>query len=245
MKEGLELLFTLQQQDDKIIEIQNLIKEIPAEIKKLEDERDGKASIIEKTKEKLSINIKEREKLEKEILLIKEKINKYKDQMSKATTNKEYQGFMAEIKYEENSIASVEEKIIEKMVDSDEIMSEIRESEAEFEKIVSNYNKKITDMTASMGFSKQKLSEHLKEKNSIREKISPKLLRVYDNLFLKKNGKAVSLVETEFCGVCNVMIRPQYLLELVTTDQMKVCENCGRILYKALEAPEDGEETQN
>lgn len=245
MKEGLELLHALQQQDDQIIEIQTLIKGIPAEIKKLEDERDGKATIIEKTKEKLNSNIKEREKLEKEILLIKEKINKYKDQMSKATTNKEYQGFMAEIKYEENSIASVEEKIIEKMVQSDEIMSEIRESESEFERIVSDYNKKIKDMNASMGYSKQKLEEHSKEKESLREKIPTKLLRVYDKLFKKKNGKAISLVETEFCGVCNVMLRPQYLLELVTTDQMKVCENCGRILYKKLEVQEEDPEAQN
>ena len=46
--------------------------------------------------------------------------------MSKATTNKEYQGFIAEIKYEEDNISTLEEKVIEKMVESDEIENEIR-----------------------------------------------------------------------------------------------------------------------
>ena len=56
--------------------------------------------------------MKTREKLEKEILVIREKINKYKEQLNKATTNKEYQGFNAEIKYAQDTISSIEEKII-------------------------------------------------------------------------------------------------------------------------------------
>ena len=99
MKEGLEKLHALQQLDDRIKEVETSLKQIPETIQELELERDGKASIIEKTRNKLSENIKEREKLEKEVLLVKEKMKKYKEQMSKATTNKEYQGFIAEIKF--------------------------------------------------------------------------------------------------------------------------------------------------
>ena len=110
MKEGLEILYTLQQKDDQVTEIKNLIKEIPGEVKKLEEERDGKATILENARAKLNENIKKREKLEKDILLIKEKIKKYKDQMSKATTNKEYQGFMTEVQYEEANVAGIEER---------------------------------------------------------------------------------------------------------------------------------------
>ncbi|MCP5105559.1 MAG: hypothetical protein GY950_19390 [bacterium] len=235
MKEGLEILYTLQQHDDTVRDIESLIKGIPGEIKKLEDERDGKATMIENTKAKLNGNIKQREKLEKEILLIKEKINKYKEQMSKATTNKEYQGFMAEIKYEENNITGVEEKIIEHMLESDEIMAEIRESEAEYNKIAAEYNEKITELNSNLDYNKIKLSDRIKERKELRTKIPKNLLRVYDNLMKNRNGKAVSYVETEFCGVCNVMIRPQRLNELISTDRMFVCESCGRLLFKEIE----------
>ena len=50
MKEGLDILYALQQKDDQLKEIENIIKEIPLKIKELEDERDSRSSIIEKAK---------------------------------------------------------------------------------------------------------------------------------------------------------------------------------------------------
>lgn len=235
MKKGLAILYTLQQNDDNIKELENVIKEIPVAVKKLEVERDGKESIVELAKIKLNENVKERERLEKEILVIKEKIKKYKEQMNKSTTNKEYQGFISEIKFEEENISSVEEKIIEKMLESDEIMKEIRDSETEYHKIADDYNLKIKELNSDLDEQKIKVSEALKKRALIRKDIPEKLLKIYDQLADKKGGKAVSFVETDFCGICNVKIRPQRLSELISTGDMFFCENCSRILYKRIE----------
>jgi predicted nucleic acid-binding Zn-ribbon protein len=245
LKEGLEKLHALQQLDDRIKEVETSLKQIPETIQELELERDGKASIIEKTRNKLSENIKEREKLEKEVLLVKEKMKKYKEQMSKATTNKEYQGFIAEIKFEEDNISTLEEKVIEKMLESDEIMNEIRESEEEFNKISREYNKKITDLKGTMEYSKLKLAEAAKEKQSLRGNIPDNLLRIYDNLARNKHGKAVSPVESEFCGVCNVKIRPQRLNEVLSFKVMLTCDSCGRILFVKQAEKEEKKEEEN
>lgn len=237
MKEGLDVLFTLQQTDDRLKEIELTLKEIPLRIRELEEERDGRAEIIESAREKLKANTGSREKLEKEILLIKEKIGKYRDQMSKATTNREYQGFIAEIKFEENLISQIEEKLIEHMVESDEIVAEIQSREEEFQKIVSEYNQRIADFKTSLEYEEKKRTEIGKEREAIRAMAQARLLKVYDNLFVKKAGKVISLVESDFCGVCNIKIRPQLLSELISTDGMFVCENCGRILFKRVEDP--------
>ncbi|MCI0471547.1 MAG: C4-type zinc ribbon domain-containing protein [Candidatus Aminicenantes bacterium] len=242
MKKGLETLYTLQQNDDNIKELENTIREIPTAVKRIENERDGKVSIIESAKTKLSENIKEREKLEKEISLLKEKIKKYKEQMGKSTTNKEYQGFIAEIKFEEDNILGVEEKIIEKMVESDAIMDEIRESEAEFNKIADEYNDKIKELDAVLNEKKTKLSEALKKRGLIRKDVPGNLLDIYDQLSPKKGGKAVSYVDTDFCGICNVKVRPQRLSEIISMTDMFFCENCGRILYKKIEENKDNKE---
>jgi predicted nucleic acid-binding Zn-ribbon protein len=231
LKEGLEKLYRLQQLDDKIKELELSMKEVPETIKKLERERDGKATIIGNTRNKLNENIKGREKLEKEILVVKDKIKKYKDQMNKATTNKEYQGFMAEIKYEEDNISTLEEKVIEKMVESDEIENEIRENEEEYKKISQEYNQKITDLKQSLESNEVVLEEIRKKRDAARVDIPSKLLGSYDNI-AKKYGKVVSLVESDFCGVCNVTIRPQHLNELLSSKEISMCESCGRILYK-------------
>ncbi len=232
MKDGLELIYALQLLDDKIKDLEISFKEIPAIIKKLETERDGKASVIQTTKDKLKQNIKEREKLEKEILQIREKTGKYKDQMNKATTNKEYQGFIAEIKYEDDHIITIEEKIIEKMLESDEILKEITVNEDDFIKISGDYNKRIEELKKTIDNNKQLVSELRVDKDALRPKIHAKLLVMYDVMARKKTGVAVALVETEFCGACNVKIRPQRINELLSSTEISFCESCGRILYK-------------
>jgi len=240
LKEGLELLYTLQIEDDQIKDIEDTIQQIPKKIKKLEEERDSKKNIIENVKKKRDQNVKQREQLEKEIQLLKEKINKYKEQMNKSTTNKEYQGFIAEIKYEEDRISAVEENIIKRMLEFDEIMDEIRERESDFTKIAKEYNNKIKDLNENLKYNQSKLNQENNNKSDLRIKISEKLLKVYDNLFKNKAGKAVSLVETEFCGICNIKIRPQLLSEIISTESIFICENCGRILFKKIEEAETG-----
>jgi len=244
LKEGLEKLYALQQLDDRIREVEISLKDIPETIKRLEQERDGRATIIENARDKLKQNIKDREKLEKEIQVVKDKIKKYKDQMGNATTNKEYQGFMAEIKYEEQNIAALEEKVIEKMVESDDIMNEIRESEAEFKKISEEYNRKITDLKQTTEYNKEKLAENVKNRAAARTTIPANLLTLYDAIAGKRNGKAVSPVETEFCGICNVKIRPQRFNELIAAREVLRCESCGSILYK-IRVINNEEEKQN
>lgn len=243
MKEGLELLYTLQQQDDKIARVENILKEIPIEIKKLEKERDDKANIAQDTRNKLEQNKKKREELEKQILQTKEKIKNKKEQLNKATTNKEYQGFITEIKYEEASITSIEEKIIEKMVESDEIMQEIRENESEYNKIAKEYNKKIKDFTTDFEYQKLKLKKETKNKVAIQSKVPEKLLKIYNKLFTQKSGKAVSYVETYFCEICNMKIRPQLLSEIISNKKVITCENCGRILFKKIEEENNKDQT--
>ncbi len=234
MKEGLDILYALQLKDDQLKDIEAVIKEIPLRIKALEDERDSRSSMIEKARKKLQENGEERKKLEREIAAIRDKIAKYKEQMKKVTTNKEYQGFNSEIKFEEANITAVEEKIIEKMCASDEIMGQIREAEGEFKKIADAYNQQIKDMLANLDYHKNKLSEETQNKKALRARVDPKLLKAYDNLFAKKAGKVVSYVQTDFCGACNIKIRPQVLSEMIMSSDVLICESCGRILFKKI-----------
>ncbi len=234
MKEGLDILYALQQKDDQLKEIEAIIREIPLKIKELEDERDSRSDMIEKAKKKLNHNSEERKKLEREIAAIRDKIGKYKEQMKKVTTNKEYQGFSNEIKFEEANIVGVEEKIIEKMIESDEIMGMIREAEGEFKKIAETYNQQIKDMRSNLDYHKNKLAEETQNKKEMRTRVDPKLLKAYDNLYAKKAGKVVSYVHTDFCGVCNIKIRPQVLSEMIISNDVLVCESCGRILFKKI-----------
>ncbi len=244
MKEGLELLNKLQNYEDNIVETKSRIKEIPLSIKKLEDERESRKKIINDAKTKLDESIKTRNRFEKDIALIKEKISKYREQLNKSTTNKEYQGFISEIKFEEERILTIEENIIEEMLNSDLIMDEIREKEKEFETIADDYNKQIKELEHNMDYHNDKLKKIENERDELRNNITKDLLRIFDNLMKKKGGKAISIVETDFCGICNVKVRPQRLNELITTTNIFYCENCGRLLFKIIEEEKNPDQKQ-
>ncbi len=155
--------------------------------------------------------------------------------MNKSTTNKEYQGFITEIKYEEDQISVIEENIIQRMLEFDEIMDKIRKRESEFNDIAAEYNDKIKELNSHLDYNQSKVIQETENKAELRNKIPVNLLKIYDNLFHKKAGKAISVVETMFCGICNVKIRPQLLNEIISTDNLFICENCGRILFKQIE----------
>ena len=81
----------------------------------------------------------------------------------------------------------------------------------------------------------------MKNKSDLRLKIPDNLLKSYDNLLKNRSGKAVSYVETEFCGICNVKIRPQVLSELISTNDILICESCGRILFSKIDKKKEKE----
>ncbi len=53
------------------------------------------------------------------------------------------------------------------------------------------------------------------------------------------------MVESEFCGVCNVKIRPQRLNELLSFKEMLTCDSCGRILFVKQTEKEEKKEEEN
>ena len=231
MKEGIDILYRLQQKDDRARELDQEISSIPAQIKILEDDRDSRTQMIAESKSKLEANRKERDALEKSILQIKESIKKRKEQLSKATTNQEYQGLNAEIRHDGDRILGVEEKIIEKMVEADLILEEVRTRETEFAAIAEGFNEQIQGHRNTIRAKEEEKAGVLQAREMLRGNASPQLLKTYDMLAAKKAGKALAVVQDGFCGACNVKIRPQILSVIPTTSELLTCENCGRILY--------------
>ena len=61
----------------------------------------------------------------------------------------------------------MEERIIEKMIEADEIMGIIRETESEFNKIAAEYNQKIKELQSYLEYHKNKLSRRDEKQKGI------------------------------------------------------------------------------
>ena len=61
--------------------------------------------------------------------------------------------------------------------------------------------------------------------------LSPKLLATYDMLRSRKGGRAVAVLEGDSCSACRVAIPPSKLDEVLESEGLVYCGNCGRLLW--------------
>ncbi len=224
-------LIKLQNTDELIIEISEIIEKNPSKINTIDSEIEASIEAATAAKQDLADNQKKRRNLEANLQDINIQIEKYKHQLNNVKTNIEYRLLLKEIDNAQNKIKVIEEQILEEMLNADEIGSKIKEAE----KIAEETKRKLTIEKDSLIQENKKREEErqnlYKEKENISPLIPSNLMNLYNDLFEKNVGIALSPVTDDFCSICQIRIRPQVLNELITQKKIILCENCGRILY--------------
>ena len=82
----------------------------------------------------------------------------------------------------------------------------------------------------SLGFSMDNLGPLEAARQKLIGKIDRRYLRIYERLSAK-HGRAVVPVENRTCLGCFQGVPPSFFSEITADQPVKVCENCGRILY--------------
>jgi len=226
-----ELIIQLQQLDTEIRNASLVLEGIPRLVLDIDKKIQAGSKLVTDTKDKMAQNQKKRRDLETEVKDIKVQIGKYKRQLNEVKTNKEYTALLHEIEESQHKVDTLEEAIIAEMLAADDVEEEIKAA----------LHKQGQDED---GLKKEKLvlDEKLKETgsrfaalNAEREGLLPRIpreqLKLYEAIYQKKGGSALSPVTGDFCAACHMRVRPQMLNEI--RDKLKVilCENCGRILY--------------
>lgn len=81
-----------------------------------------------------------------------------------------------------------------------------------------------------LGFSMDNIEPLKAAREKLVGKIDPRYLRVFERLSAKY-GRAVVPVENKTCLGCFQSVPPSFFSEITADRPVKVCENCGRILY--------------
>ncbi len=231
-KIDLRPLIELQEYDLQIKNLEKELKEIPKRIEKLQENLEFEKNSLLQVKMQMEENQKKRKELELNIQNYRQNISNYKaQQMKKKLTNEEYQALNEAIALEEKKIAEVEELLLEEMLLADEIEKEIKNKEESYHQAEIQMEKEKEIIIKE----KDDIEEKIKELRIVREnttkRIPPKLMEIYNRIYIKKDGIVLSAVKDEFCSICNMRVRPQNLAELRKNTNIIFCENCDRILY--------------
>lgn len=229
MQSDLAKLLELQRIDEEIFRLKQEIAALPKRVAEIETKLAGNLASVEKAKSATKANEQNRRKYEGEIQTLQQKISKYRDQMLAVKTNDEYRALGNEIKFAEDAIRSHEDKILECMVESEDLDRNIKAAEKSLLIEKAEVEKEKNEARARTAEDEKAVSELQPSRVELRSGIAEDLLRHYDRV-VKQRGSGVSEVRDQICLACHVMLRPQVYQD-VLAGSARTCDSCGRILY--------------
>jgi len=229
------------------IEIEQLteLQVIDQEIAKLDAEKDTKLaglrefevvfeereSSINELKEKIEAAEMRRRELEAELSDELSRLKERQSKMMQVQTNREYQSLLKEIEDGKKNNKEREENVVQLMevAEADaKIMNEQASTIEEEKKALEEESKSAQKFATAIDKKKARI---MKKRNSKAKGVKTPLLRKYDMLRERRNGKAVVQVKKGVCQGCFMSIPPQQFNDIMKGDRMFNCPTCQRILY--------------
>jgi predicted nucleic acid-binding Zn-ribbon protein len=233
----LQTVIDLQDVDRRIGELTSRIDFIPTQVKKIEDQLNEFLHAYDEHKRQLAANQKARRDFEVEIQTINGKISKHRDQLYEMKSNEAYKTMLHEIGGEEAKIRSIEDRILEKMVESEQLEQYVKDASARLDSERSRVAEEKKQLKAERDRDLSERVEAEGRRRALASSLGDTTLRVYERT-RKSRGTVVVQVVDGSCSGCHVKLRPQYYNEVRGSDSLMVCENCGRILHY-VESPVD------
>jgi uncharacterized protein len=226
-----DLIIQLQHLDSDVHATTQVLEAIPRLIQDIDKKIQAGSKSVAEAKDKVSQNQKKRRDLETEVKDVKGQIGKYKRQLNEVKTNKEYTSFLKEIEEAQHKIDDLEEAIIAEMLAADDLEEEIKAATLKQGQEEANLRKERSVLDEKARELEKKKARLIAEREALLPQVPPEQMRLYEAIFLKKGGIALSPVKDDFCAMCHMRIRPQMLNEIRDKSKIILCENCGRILY--------------
>ena len=230
MNPDLQLLMEIQFYSDEIKRLQNRCQEIPEQINELDEELICMTKKVERFKEIIREHELKIRVCEGKIKESKEKQGKYRAQLFKLKSNREYQAMNTEIEMLAEQISQFETEIIESM----EIIDETRVKYTAGTEKLSNEERRFNDqkkiLNSELKEEKRRLDEMEKAYTEKRSVLSEELTDSYDRL-IRRNGRAVAELLDKNCGNCYVKVQPQIAAAVQSNSHLVNCDKCGVFLF--------------
>jgi uncharacterized protein len=227
----LEKAIELQQVDLRIAELSVQIDALPSQVQTLESQLSEFIHTLEDRKQRVAANQKDRRDMETDIKTIQARISKHRDQLYEVKTNDQYKAMLKEIEGEEANIRGIEDRILEKMMEADELQGHIREAEARLAGEKSRVAGEVSRLQTLRQADIEERQKLMERRATLAGGISESVLQTYERLHGGRDGVALAQARDGFCAKCHVALRPQLYNDVRTNQTIQTCESCARILY--------------
>ncbi len=231
MNADLERLIALQRLDSAAEAARRRLAEEPERERALETRLESARQRVAHAKEHLTANQTARREIDKEVAVHQGRLSKYREQAMAVKTNVEYHAIQKEIGHAQAEIKTHEDKMLERMLEADDLTAAVKKAEAELAaelKAVEADRKAMSAEHAELHASVQTMAA---ERAGIVGAMDRQTLAIFELVSSRRNGVALAEARDGICTICHVRLRPQVFNNVRRNEEIIQCDSCNRILY--------------
>jgi predicted nucleic acid-binding Zn-ribbon protein len=233
MHPDLDRLIRLQRLETTAEEARRKISNHPERAQALDARLQSGREALAGVKARLAAALEKRRVDEKEVAIVQGRLAKYKDQLLEVKTNREYQAMLHEIEAAQTDIRTREDRILEIMVESDELGAEVKKSEADLKTVEKQIASERAALDKEVAALQAELDTTASARAALVAQIDRAALAIFETTARSRKGVAVAEARNGLCTICHVRLRPQMFNEVLKNESIIQCDSCRRILYFA------------
>ena len=179
--------------------------------------------------DRLALDLREKE----------ERVAKLRSSLNTAKTNKEYASILTRINTLKADNAKLEEIALKVLQDVDTVKAEADQVQAD----IQTEEQRLAEVQKTNAEEVAKLTGMLEDLSAKRTEteqgVPSEALAIFDRIAANYDGEGMAVVEihgrktphTYVCGGCFMGLNPEHANALQVRDEIRTCDNCGRILY--------------
>jgi len=227
----LERIIALQKLVSAAHDAERRLADEPERARALEARLDAARGAVAAAKERLAENQNARRAVEKDVALHQGRLSKFREQAMAVKTNQEYHAVQKEIGFAQGEIKTIEDRILELMVEADDLTSLVKQAETALASEQKAVEAERREMATELAGLKSSLERIATERAEVVRGLNPHALAVFELVSRRRNGVGVAQARDGICTVCHVRLRPQVFNNVLRNDQIIQCDSCQRILY--------------
>ena len=233
MNADLTRLIRLQKLETAADEARRKIADHPARTQALDARLEAARDAVGGIKARMATAADKRRAEEKEVAGVQTRLAKYKDQLLEVKTNREYTAMLHEIEAAQNDIRTREDRILEIMMEADELNAALKTSEAELKAAEKDVAAERALLDTEMARMQSEIERTTAERQKLVADIDRHVLSIFETTAKGRKGVAVAEAKDGLCTICHVRLRPQVFNEVRKNESIIQCDSCRRILYFA------------
>jgi len=230
LKKRLEMLEQLQEIDLQVDALKSTQNGLHAEMNGVEQGLDAAREELASLQTRVAQLGQEKGELEVSLATEQENIRRSESHMKEIKTNKEFQAIGREISAARKLTSELEEQVLQKIGQIEELGGEIASRSASLAELEGNTALRRKEKQAEIAAVQKNIDADLARRSEIAENLPASLLKRYNSLRDQRRGQAVAIARDGYCLGCNMNLPPQLYNSLFRGDEMISCPHCQRVL---------------